>query len=412
MPSFAPFAAALSGSVFAELEPALAQAVAAGAPLAKLHIGDTYLAPTPQARIEVAATALSDDDCYRYGQVVGCASMQNAIISYHAARGWDTDIKTDNILLAAGGTCAMSLIVRALLSSGDEALVLTPHWPLAPNVIRSCGARPIRVPYTAERLLGSSSASLSQALEAVRSSACKMVYFANPNNPDGYVYGASELEELQAFARAHDLWLLADEVYGDLTYASPHVPASTCDTQRSRTISLHSLSKSHALAGLRVGYALGNADVVATARRLATHDIFNVARAAQACAEAALRTGDEWQAAAKLQYRTTRKLVLNRLAAHGIDAIAGQGGTYVFVDLRKHALDGSLTPVLTRAIAHGVLLTPGVASDMCDIHASSSQADHSSASPRYSGFARLCFTAAPEAEVLRGVDALAAACRS
>jgi aspartate/methionine/tyrosine aminotransferase len=189
-----------------------------------------------------------------------------------------------------------------------------------------------------------------------------------------------------AFAVEHDLWLFADEVYADIVYEGRYVPTATLPQAAPRTITVHSLSKSHALAGYRIGYVVAPAEVVAQARRVSTHTGFNVPVVLQKAAVAALNHGDAWALSARETYRAARKASADCLLAHGLPFVSGEGGTYHFVDCASLLGGGNLTALLTRALDAGVLLAPG---------------DAFGAS--YDQWARICFSSAPIADVLDGI---------
>jgi aspartate/methionine/tyrosine aminotransferase len=393
-PPLAATSRALAHSAFAEFDGPVRARIAAGHAVAGLHIGDTYFAPPEAAQILALAQqpALTASSAYRYGTAAGSDALRAAIRQYYTGRYHELAIDDANILLGAGGTCALSLAMRATLNLGDEVLVFSPHWPLATGILRSCGATPVAVQYTTEVLRGHA-IDLKLCLEAARSTHTRGIYFANPNNPDGYVYRAHELAAIGAFAREHNLWVYSDEVYADFTYNCTHLASSIDDHERRRTITLHSLSKSHGLAGLRVGFAVANATLVAAARRLATHDIFNVPLISQVAAMRALEHGGDWLKNARSSYAETRARAIITINAAGIPHYSGPGGTYLWLDLASTVRDNSITPFLLELLSSGVLLAPGSACDAWPTGAPIGEC------VRYHHFARLCFTAVPPAEL-------------
>src|SRR5690606_38601702 len=149
-------------------------------------------------------------------------------------------------------------------------LLASPYWPLAPGVFSACGAVPVDVPLT-QRLYEDGAIDPAAALAASLTPRTKAVYVISPNNPDGKVLSRGQVESIAAFAREHDLWIFADEVYADVVFEGAHASFASVLDARDRTITLHSLSKSHALAGLRVGFVVAPPPVVASARRVSTH---------------------------------------------------------------------------------------------------------------------------------------------
>jgi aspartate/methionine/tyrosine aminotransferase len=261
-----------------------------------------------------------------------------------------------------------------MLDAGDEVLVLAPYWPLAVGVLRAAGAIPVEVPVL-PALATDARFDLAGALAAACTARTRAVYLITPNNPDGFVLRDDHLEAISDVARRRDLWVIADEVYADYVYEGAHRSIARLAGMAERTVSAYSLSKSHALAGLRVGYIAGPTGLVAAAKKVATHTVFNVPLVTQRSALRAVVEGDGFLAEAKASYRAARAVTLAALAGRA-DFVAPDGGCYVFVDLTRALRGGTLVELLGRAIDAGVALAPGDAFGA-----------------GYENFARLCFTA-------------------
>lgn len=367
--------------VFSELQARIDRLAASGREIVPLQIGDTHLAPPEGARRMLAAMSGDDASLFRYGPTAGIAALREAFARRLGARGVEVDPASE-IHVGNGGTHALFCAARAVLDDGDEVLLASPWWPLAPGVFTSCGAVPVEVPLT-QRLYADAALDVRAAFEAAVTPRTKALYFISPNNPDGKVLGRRELEAIAEVARAHGLWVFADEVYADALYdGREHVSIATLPGMRERTILLHSLSKSHALAGLRIGFVAGPEAVIASARRVSTHSAFNVSVAMQRAAIAALED-EAFPRQACAIYGGARDAAVRALEGSGIRAFSAEGATYLFVDFGRPALE-----VLERAVDEGVLLAPGDAFGSYPTHA------------------RLCFTAAPIDAVIRGIERL------
>jgi aspartate/methionine/tyrosine aminotransferase len=387
-------------AVFADLQTRIDRLTAAGQKLIPLQIGDTCLPPPEAARRVLADLDPEDPELHRYGQTGGLASLREALAAILAPHGRTVNPGTE-VLVGNGGTHALYCAARAVLDAGDEVVVATPYWPLAPGVFQACGAVPVFARLT-QRLYEDAAADPTRTFAAALTPRTKAIYYISPNNPDGKVLSASQLERIDAFAKEHDLWVFADEVYAEIVYPPTATPAPSITTvghRDPRTITLHSLSKSHALAGLRVGFVVAPPEVVAAGRRVSTHTAFNVSLAMQRAALAAL-SDTAFPRTASGVYRTARDRVAEALAGAPIRFHLAEGATYLFLDfapaiaLAPPPVAGSgekrpLYAILERAVDRGVLLAPGDAFG----------AD-------YSTFARLCFTAAPLDDVLGGVERL------
>jgi aspartate/methionine/tyrosine aminotransferase len=213
----------------------------------------------------------------------------------------------------------------------------------------------------------------------------RALYFASPNNPDGAVLAPEVLASLAALARERDWWVFSDEVYAPFVYegeaaesAHPYAPE--------RTITSYSMSKSHALAGLRLGMMTAPAPVIGVMRRLMTHTLFQVPLYAQRLAERAITEGTDFLAQARDRYREARDLSCALL-----NSPRPRAGAYVFLDLSSYA-QGDIWRAIDAGLDAGVSLAPGEAFG-----------------PSFQGWARLCFTAVPPEELAWGLPRLRAA---
>jgi aspartate/methionine/tyrosine aminotransferase len=377
--------------VFAELAPRIEAQARLGADLIGLHIGDSYRAPPEAARFALLEPGSAfDADLYRYGNVVGLDSLRESLVAQLAARrhGPRSVDPRAQVLVGCGATHALFCAARAILDGGDEVLVAAPYWPLAVGVVRAAGAAPVEVPLT-PRLYTDPSFDPASLLQEALSPRTRAIYFATPGNPDGKVLTASQLMSVARFAIAHDLWVIADEVYADYVYEGEHVSIAGIDEMADRTLTVYSLSKSCALAGVRVGFVVGPERVISVARRLATHTIFNVPLAAQRVALAALASSAEWIDQARREYRQVRDAAVQALRSAGVSAPVPEGGSYVFLDFAPVLEGRPLRQLLEAAIDRGVLLAPG-----------------DGFGQDFASWARICFTVAPPSRVLEGIERL------
>jgi aspartate/methionine/tyrosine aminotransferase len=354
-------------SIFAKLREHLARFPGDVIPL---QIGDTHLRPP----VMLESCEWGDaSELYTYGAPAGWAPLIDEIVA--KARGKNgIAVTTAGVQIACGATHALSCAVQALCDRGEELILVTPHWPLIKGMTIGHGVVPIEVPYGPD--LG---ARLERAITA-RTSA---IYVATPNNPDGIMLAAAEIDAVAQVAEKHGLWIFADEVYEDYGYDAQHISVATHPAAAARTVTVFSFAKSYAQAGLRVGYALAPEPVAAAIKKLVNHSIYNVPVAMQRAALGALRSGAPFLAAARDRYRAARDRAKARLVA---SAAVPPGGAYLWVDF--HDWSGTdCMPVLEKIAEQGVLLAPGSAfGDAC------------------TRYARLCFTGVDEPRLDEGID--------
>ncbi|HEY8075086.1 MAG TPA: pyridoxal phosphate-dependent aminotransferase [Labilithrix sp.] len=378
-PPLSQAAARIRPPVFSELQARIDRLASRGEELVPLHIGDTHLAPPEAARRALGALDPEDASLYRYGPTAGVAALREAFVR---ARKLDVDAENE-VLVGNGGTHALYCAARAVLDAGDEVLMASPFWPLAPGIFTACGAVPVEVPLT-QALYADASFDAGAAFAARVTPRTRGLYLISPNNPDGKVLTRHDLERIAAVAREHDLWVFSDEVYADAIFAGTHESIANVEGMRERTIVLHSLSKSHALAGCRVGFVTAAAPVIASARRVSTHTAFNVSVAMQRAALAAL-SDEAFPSAARAAYREARDAAAHALEGSGVRFHLAEGATYLFLDFAPVLGDEKLLALLERAVDRGVLLAPGDAFGAA-----------------WQTCARLCYTAVPIARVREG----------
>lgn len=387
-PALSNAAANMRTSVFASLQHRIDAFRASGGELIPLHIGDTYLPPPEQATRSFGSVA----ELSRYQAVAGLPALRSAIAK--RLSGLDgQDIEPGQVHVGCGCTHALFCAARAVLNPGDEVLVVTPYWPLIAGVLRSAGAVVVEVPLT-QALYRDEGFDIVAALEQACSNRTRALYLISPNNPDGHVYHATQLAQFASFAHGHNLWVLSDEVYADYAYDRPQLSIARQPHMAARTIRSFSLSKSHGLAGARIGYVVAQPAVIDATRRISNHTVYNVPAAMQHVALAAL-ADDAWPRDAHRHYRQARDATAAALSEHGIRHRRPHGGSFFFLEMADRLAGRPLDDLLEAAIERGVLLAPGGA--FGETHQTS---------------VRLCFTGAPLPSVVEGVARVGAALES
>jgi arginine:pyruvate transaminase len=382
--------------VFAELQRRIDAHAATGGTLVPLHIGDTHLAP-PEGALFARAIEPdpASDALYRYGATAGLPELRDAIAT--RAREFLRIPGVDgarHVHVGVGATHALFCAARAVLDAGDEVTVGSPYWPLSVGVFHAAGGRPVEAPFTS-RLYADPSLDAGALFGAGLTTRTKALYLITPNNPDGKVLSRGQLESVARFAIENDLWVFSDEVYADITFDAPHVSLASLPGMAERTITLQSFSKSHALAGARVGAIIAPEAVIMAARRVGVHTVFNVPVAMQRAALGALADPDRWVHRAREEYRAARDEAASALAGSGLRFSLAEGATYLLLDFSDVLGERPLSVALERAIDHGVMLAPGEAFGR-----------------GFERCARLCYTAVPRPQLRDGIARLRAAVES
>ncbi len=374
-PQLSPIAAAIKGSVYSSV---LHRLAARDGEIYPLHVGDTYLEPPEGCRME-DFTVSAHPGLHRYAPPQGLPALVGAVVERLRART-GVPLERENVFVAGGATSGLASVVGAIVSPGDEVLILAPHWPLIEGHVRMAGGVPVDVPFFGAAESAGTAAAIVESALTPRTVA---LYVNTPNNPTGRVIPRAWMEALVGAARRHDLWLLFDEVYEEYVYRSEHVPGLSLAPERS--FAVHSFSKAYGMAGCRVGYVAGPAAAIAEALKLSTHTVYAAPSAAQLAALRILEgAGDAWVARAREAYRA-----LGEEAADRLGVPRPEGSTFLFLDVAPR-LDGRGLPgFLEDAADRGLLVAPGPSCGPCPTHV------------------RVCYTSASPDVVRRGVEVLA-----
>lgn len=305
--------------------------------------------PMPQSGKDAVWEALkSDFTCYV--PAAGSADLKAAVRN---RMGW----RDGSILISAGAKPLLSAAIACLCGPGDEVLLPTPCYTSYPEMIRLSGAVPAPVAGDSENRFVVSIQRLEQAV----SSRTKAVLFNNPVNPTGTVYRRDELRALADFCNAHDLWLIADEVYGAFSYDEPFVSLYEFSDVRDRLILVNSASKSFAMAGLRLGYAVMPDAVSDAIDGYLSHTLGCPCSLSERAAIAVLREDADFSLRLRNTFRKRRDMLYPEIAAiPGVRVEKSAGAFYFWLDIRETGMDDAAfcQSLLDRV---GVALTPGSA---------------------------------------------------
>jgi aspartate aminotransferase len=280
----------------------------------KLYFGESNL-PTPEYIKRAAQKAMADGFTF-YTENAGLPSLRKALARYYQElQGVELD-PSGEIVITASGVQALNVGIRCVLDPGDEALVLTPAWPNGASNAAMCNATAIEI---AHPLVGDRYQIDFRALEAAVTPRTKMLLYTSPSNPLGWVATMDEQRQLLEFARRHNLWLMADEVYERLNYTGPKPtsPASSIlklATRDDAVIVVQSFSKMYCMTGWRLGWLVSRRDLCARATQLNEFIISHAPSFAQRAAETALLWGENALAEMLVRLRENRDFCLAALA--------------------------------------------------------------------------------------------------
>ncbi len=291
----------------------------------------------------------------------GLTELREEIIRHHAEVDGLTGPTADDVLVTVGVSEALDIAMRAILGPGDEILIPEPCYVSYSACATLAGGIPVAVPSRIENEFRVT----PEDLEAHVTDRTKALLIGYPNNPTGAIMPREQLLKIADFARRHDLIVISDEIYGDLTYGGqPHVSFAALPGMAERAILLNGFSKAYAMTGWRIGYAIANPAIIAAMTKIHQYTILCAPITAQVAAIEALRRGEKYRLKMLAEYNRRRKFIYDGLNQLGLPAFEPKGAFYIFPDVRSTGLtsDEFAERLLT---AEHVALVPGTAFGSC-----------------------------------------------
>ncbi len=256
-------------------------------------------------------------------------------ISTFVKRKYDLDYSGDSeILVTVGGSEALDVAIRCLVNDGDEVLVHQPSFVCYEPLTSMSGGTTVVIDTKAENNFRLT----PQELEAAITPKSKVLILSYPNNPTGAIMEKKDLEALCDVIIKHDLIVISDEIYSELTYKGSHVSIATLPNMRERTIVINGFSKAFAMTGWRLGYAMGPKEIIAMMTKLHQYCIMSAPTVAQYGAIEALRNGDKDIEKMRNEYDMRRRFVVGSFNAMGLECFEPCGAFYCFPCIKSTGL--------------------------------------------------------------------------
>lgn len=341
-------------------------------------------ADTPMAIKQAAADALMRGEVH-YSDLRGVPALREALAAKLRKQN-KLDVGPDDVLVTNGLTHASFAAFFAILDEGDEVILLSPHYPQHIGKIELAGAHPVLVPLNKEQGFAID----AQAIEAAITPRTRMVVLVNPANPTGRVYRRSELEALAQLAIKHDLVVVSDEVYEDITYDdAEHISIASLPGMQERTVSMFAFTKSYAMDGWRIGYLAAPAWLMPGLLKITANDVTHVNTFIQAGALEAVVGQQEALRGMIADDDAKRRLMLQRLnAMANVSCAQVEGTIYAFADVRA-------TGVPSQELAERLLKEARVVVEAGSFYG-----------PQGEGFLRLCFGSVSYEQIEQAMDRL------
>lgn len=285
---------------------------------------------SPSSVLEAGIEAIRNGYTHYTGNQ-GVLSLRKAISrylekEYYIDYGYD-----DEILITVGVSQGKDLALRAAINPNDEVLYSSPSYVSYEPLIELAGGKAIKVPVRFEDNFQLN----LQDLENRTTQKTKILFLNYPANPTGNSYGSEKLEALRKYVLKYNLIVISDEIYGELSYSSSHIPFASLPGMKDRTITLGGFSKTYAMTGWRIGYAAGPKEWIYAMMKIHQYSMLSVPTIAQMAAEAALKYSQKERFRMKEAYHQRKDAIVSGLNAIGLETLDPDGAFYVFPSIRN-----------------------------------------------------------------------------
>jgi aspartate aminotransferase len=324
---------------------------AGGASVYQFEGGEPF--PNTPDPVKAAMTRALDENRTRYAPSSGIAELRAAIAAKLRERN-SIEAREEDVVVMNGGMQGLFGAFQSVVNPGDEVLVFSPFWTPIKDLIAHCEGRTVLVPTAEARRDG-----FIETLKRYTTPHTRAIYYNTPQNPTGTVFTRDEAEAVARFARERDLIVIADEAYEDLVYDGEHVSIASLDGMLERTITSFTLSKSYAMTGWRMGYAVAVEPWMTGLRKTLLYSTNGVSTPSQWAALAAFNEVSNFLEPTRQAYRARRDLIVAGLNELGLTCAVPAGAFYAFPDVtRIHANSRTAAEILLERAR--VATVPGI----------------------------------------------------
>ncbi|EFT44800.1 pyridoxal phosphate-dependent aminotransferase [Enterococcus faecalis] len=305
---------------------------AKGVDVLSLTVGEPDFV-TPKNIQKAAIASIEDGRASYYTPSGGIPELKQAIVSY-VEREYQLRYQPKQVIVTDGAKYALYLLFQAILNVGDEVIIPVPYWVSYGEQVKLAEGKPVFVSSTQEQ---SFKVSVAQ-LETVRTDKTKAIILNSPSNPTGVIYTEEELRQIGEWAVAHDILIIADDIYGRLVYNGHRFTpiATISEAIRQQTIIINGVSKTYAMTGWRIGFAVGDEKIIQAMTQLASQSTSNPVAVSQYAAIEAL-TGEQ-STVEDMRQAFEKRLnhIYPKVAAlPGVSLIKPEGAFYLFPNVKK-----------------------------------------------------------------------------
>lgn len=268
-----------------------------------------------------------------YTSNAGLLPLRKEVCTY-LKRRFALSYDSDEVIITVGGSEAIDIAFRTMLDPGDEVIVPEPCFVSYVPCITMAGGVPVRLALEEKDEFKLTKEKLLSAI----TDKTKMVVLPFPNNPTGAIMTHEELQIVADVIKEHDLFVLSDEIYSELSYQGDHVSIASIPGMKERSVVINGFSKSYAMTGWRLGYAVGPKEIIKQMIKVHQYLIMSAPTTSQYAAIEALRNGDEDVAKMRESYDERRRFLVKELREMGMPCFEPMGAFYVFSNISRFGM--------------------------------------------------------------------------
>ena len=269
-----------------------------------------------------------------YTSNAGLKELRQEVCNYmRRSQGIDYD-PLKEVLITVGGSEAIDIGLRAMINPGEEVLIPQPSYVSYEPCAILAGAKPVIINLKAENQFRLTARELEEAI----TDRTKILILPFPNNPTGAIMEKEDLEAIAEVILRHDIFVMSDEIYAELTYKDKHVSIASLPGMRERTILINGFSKAYAMTGWRLGYACGPENILQQMTKIHQFAIMCAPTTSQYAAIEALKNGDEDVAQMRTAYNQRRRYLMNAFREMGLECFEPFGAFYVFPCIKEFGM--------------------------------------------------------------------------
>ncbi len=269
-----------------------------------------------------------------YTSNAGLKELKEEISRYLKRKQGVTYDPAHEVLVTVGGSEAIDIGLRAMLNPGEEVLIPQPSYVSYEPCTILAGGVPVIIELKAENEFRLT----AQELEDAITDKTKVLILPFPNNPTGAIMERGDLEAIAEVIRKHDIFVISDEIYSELTYKEKHVSIVEIDGMQERTVLINGFSKAYAMTGWRLGYACGPKEIIEQMLKIHQFAIMCAPTTSQYAAVEALRNGDNDVLEMRMAYNQRRRFLLNAFKEMKLECFEPFGAFYVFPCIREFGM--------------------------------------------------------------------------